>query len=303
MTNGADAIGACSELGKELTDMKKIIITAALTGGQHTKSANPNLPEQPEEIAAAAYQCFNAGAAIVHLHARDRQGVPCGDPEVFREIHAGIRAKCDIILQDSTGGSPNMSKAEKIACVHAQPEMASLNMGTMLRTLGPLAGTAFINSRSDIEYFAAQMLEHQIKPEMEVYHHGMLREVLNLIQKELVNKPYYVNFVLGMAYQGAVAATAENLFTLKMSLPADTIFNVTAIGAGQLPMTTLSMLLGGNVRVGLEDNIYVAKRVLASSNAQLVERAARFAKEMGFELASAGEAREILGLQNATPQV
>jgi 3-keto-5-aminohexanoate cleavage enzyme len=178
--------------------------------------------------------------------------------------------------------------------------MASLNMGTMLRTIGPLAGTAYINSREDIEYFAQEMLKRNIKPEMEVYHHGMLRDVQNLIDKGLVKKPYYINFVLGMVYQGAVQGTPENLLTMKTLLPPDSTFNVTAIGAAQLQMTTLSMLVGGMARVGLEDNIYYTRGVLAESNAQLVSRTARIARELGFDIASPEEAREILGL-NGVP--
>jgi 3-keto-5-aminohexanoate cleavage enzyme len=140
------------------------------------------------------------------------------------------------------------------------------------------------------------MQERDIKPEMEVYHHGMLREVENLIEKGLIKKPYYINFVLGMAYQGAVAGTAENLLTLKTLLPPDSLFNVTAVGAAQLPMTTLSMFLGGMVRVGMEDNLYFAKGIPAESNEQLVSRSVKLAGEMGFDIAGPDEAREILGL-------
>lgn len=276
--------------------MRKLIVTAALTGGQHTKSANPNLPEQPREIAESAFRCFNEGASIAHIHARDPKGKPTGDAEVYREIHTRIREQCDIILQDSTGGGPNLTQEQKADCLNAAPEMASLNMGTMLRTLGPRAGTAYINSREDIEVLARRMRELGIKPEMEVYHHGMLREVHNLIQKGLIEKPYSVNFVLGMAYQGAVEGTAENLLTLKMLLPPDTLFNVTAVGAAQLPVTTLSMLLGGMARVGLEDNIYYTKGVPAEGNEQLVARTVRLARELGFDIATPDEARRMLGL-------
>lgn len=277
--------------------MQKVILTVALTGGQHTKSSNPHLPEQLEEIARSAYESFNEGAAIAHIHARDKNGAPTGDPKVYKEIHDQIRAKCNMVIQDSTGGGPDLYLEEKLACVNTNPEMASLNMATMLRTIGPLAGTAYINSREDIEYFAGEMLKRNIKPEMEVYHHGMLRDVQNLKDKGLVKKPYYINFVLGMAYQGAVEAKAENLLTLRALLPPDSIFNVTAIGAAQLRMTTLSMLLGGMARVGLEDNIYYTRGVLAEGNAQLVSRTERIARELGVEIASPDEAREILGLE------
>lgn len=277
--------------------MRKVIITACLTGGMQAKDSNPNLPEQPDEIARAAYECYNAGAAIVHLHARATDGTPTGDAEVYKHIHEGIRAKSNLILQDTTGGGPGMSFDDRLACLDTGPEMASLNMGSLLRTVGKLAGTTFANPRSELERFAQEMLKRDIKPEMEIYHHGMLREVQNLIDKGLVKKPYYVNFVMGMVYQGAVEATAENLITLKQLLPPDTIFNCCAIGRAQLPLTTLSALIGGHARVGMEDNSYYTKGVLATSNAQLVERSVRIIRELGFEIATPDEAREILRVQ------
>jgi len=277
--------------------MRKIIITCALTGGVQTKAANPNLPEQPEEIARQAYECYNEGCAIAHIHARDKEGKPTGDAKVYEEIHDAIRAKCNIILQDTTGGGPGMSFEDRLNCLDANPEMASLNMGSMLRTIGSMAGTVFINPRSEIERFAAEILKRNIKAEMEVYHHGMLREVHNLIKKGLVKKPYYINFVMGMAYQGAVEGTAMNLITLTQLLPPDAIFNCCAIGSAQTPITTLAVLLGGNARVGMEDNIYYTKGELAKSNAQLVERSVRIIRDLGLEIASPDEARQILDLQ------
>lgn len=277
-----------------------VIITAALTGGIQTKSANPNLPEQPAEIAQAAYECYNEGAAIVHIHARDPQGKPTGDPEIYSEIHQLIREKCNIILADTTGGGPNLSPEEKIKCLDAnpRPEMASLNMGTLLRTTGSYKNTPFLNTRDGIEYIAREMLNRNVKPEMEVYNHAMFREVQNLIAQGLVKKPYYVNFVLGMGYQGALDATPQYLNSLINFLPPETIFNVTAIGRAQLPLTTMVMILGGMVRVGMEDNIYYRKGELAKSNAQLVARAVRLARELEIEVASPDEARAILGLKS-----
>ena len=283
--------------------MRKVIITAAVTGGVQTKAANPNLPEQPEEIARAAYECLNEGASIVHLHARDRQGRPTGDPQVFAEIHDSIKAKCKIILQDSTGGGPGLSFEERLACLDARPEMASLNMGSMLRTIGNMAGTVWANPRHELEQYAREMLKRKIKAEMEIYHHGMLREVKNLLDKGLVEKPYYVNFVMGMAYQGAVEARADNLTSLVQLLPPGTIFNCCAIGQAQLPITTLSVLLGGHARVGMEDNIYYAKDRLADSNARLVARSARLIRELGFEVATPDEAREILGIKYSNDKI
>lgn len=276
--------------------MRKVIITCALTGGVQNKSANPNLPEQPEEIAQQAYECFNEGCAIAHIHARDKEGKPTGDSEVFKEIHNAIRSKCNMILQDSTGGGPGLTFEQRLSCLDAAPEMASLNLGSMLRTIGSSAGTVWINPRSELERFAQEMLNRNIKAEMEIYHHGMLREMNNFISKGLVKKPYYVNFVMGMVYQGAVDATPANLISLIQLLPSDTIFNCCAVGAAQLQITTLSVLMGGQARVGMEDNIYLSKGVLAQSNAQLVSRSVRIIRELGYEIASPEEAREILGL-------
>ncbi|HDR15126.1 MAG TPA: 3-keto-5-aminohexanoate cleavage protein [Desulfobacteraceae bacterium] len=277
--------------------MEKLIVTVALTGGVHGKASNPNLPEQPDEIAVEARRSYDEGASIAHIHARDTQGVPTGDPEVYMDIADRLKEQCPMVIQFSTGGGANLNREQKAACLEAAPEMASLNMGTMLRTVGPRAGTPFVNSRQDIEFYARKMHRRGIKPEMEIYHHGMLAEVKHLIESGLLEKPYYINFVLNMAYQGAVAGTPENLVTLRSLLPKDSMFNVTAIGAAQLPMTTLGMLLGGMVRVGLEDNIYYTKGVPAESNAQLVARTVRIAREIGFEIASPEDARKILCLR------
>lgn len=276
----------------------KIIITVAVTGALVNKEMNPAVPEQPDEIAQAAYECYNEGAAIVHIHARDRHGVPTGDKAVFMEIHEKIRAKCDIILQDSTGGGPNLTMEQRIECLNARPEMASLNMGTLLRVSGKYAGTTFSNSPTEIEALAKRMQELGIKPEMEIYNHAMFRDVQNLINKGLVEKPYYVNLVLGMRYQGAVEATPKYLMSLLDFLPApDTYVNVSAVGAAQLPLTTMAMILGCCIRVGMEDNIYYRRGELARSNGQLVARSVRIARELGKEPMSPEEARRLLGLK------
>jgi len=275
--------------------MDKLIITAALTGGFHGKEANPNLPEQPDEIAQAAYDCFQAGAAIVHLHAREENGKPTCDPRVYGEIVAKVKARCDVITQVSTGAGPELSPEERIKAIEVDAEMASLNMGTMVRTRWG-EGSMFLNTRSQIEGYARAMRERCIKPEMEVYGHSMIVDVENLIRKDLVAKPYYINFVLGMGHQGALPGEPKHLLSLIEYLPKDAIFNVSGIGAAQLPLTTLAMLLGGHSRVGMEDNVYYTRGKLAQSNAQLVERAARIARELGREPASPAEARQMLQL-------
>ena len=275
----------------------KVIITVAQTGALVTKAMNPNLPEQPDEIVESAYACYQEGAAICHIHARDKEGKTTGSKAVFQEIHDKIRAKCNIIVQDTTGGGANLTIEQRIECLQAKPEMASLNMGTMMRVSGPYKGTAFANMREDIETYVTRMRELGVKPEMEVYSHAMLREVDNLIQKGLVEKPYYINLVLGMIFQGAVEATPKYLTSLIDFLPEETLFNVTPVGAAQLPLTTMGMILGGCIRVGMEDNIYYRKGELVKSNAQFVARAVRIARELNKEPASPEEARRILGLK------
>ena len=275
--------------------MSKLIITAALTGGFHGRDANPNLPEQPDEIEQAAYDCWQAGAAIVHLHARDKSGKVTCDPQIYAEIVAKVRARCDVITQVSTGGGPGLTPEERSKAIEVDADMASLNMGTMVRTRWG-EGSIGLNTRSQIESYAKAMLDKSIKPEMEVYSHSMIVDVNNLIEKNLVKEPYYINFVLGMTNQGALPGEPKHLLSLIEYLPEGAIFNVSGVGPAQLPLTTLAMLLGGHSRVGLEDNIYYTKGILAKSNAQLVERTARIARELGREPASPGEARQILQL-------
>jgi 3-keto-5-aminohexanoate cleavage enzyme len=274
-----------------------VIITVAQTGALVTKTMNPNLPEQPEEIAESAYACYQEGAAICHIHGRDKEGKLTGSKEVFQDIHDRIRAKCKIIIQDSTGGGPNLSLEQRIECIYAKPEMASLNMGTMMRVSGQYKGVPFANMREDIETYITRMRELGIKPEMEVYSHAMFREIENLIKKGLVEKPYYINLVLGMMYQGAVEATPKYLSSLIDFLPEDAIVNVTAVGVAQLPLTTMGMVLGTCIRVGMEDNIYYRKGELVKNNAQFVARAVRIARELNKEPATPDEARRILGLK------
>jgi 3-keto-5-aminohexanoate cleavage enzyme len=274
--------------------MRKVIVTVSLTGGIQTKEQTPYLPEQPDEIAADAYNCFNEGAAIAHFHARDKEGKPSGDPEIFKEIHSAVKSKCNIILQDSTGGGPGLTFDQRLACLEAEPEMASLNMGSMLR---PDGKSTWANPRPELERFAKEMKKRDIKPEMEIYHHGMLREMQNFIDKGLIEKPYYVNFVMNMSYQGAVEGSWQNLVSLVQLLPPDTMFNCCAVGRVQVPITTLAVLLGGHARVGMEDNIYMSKGVLAKSNAEMVAKSVKIIKDLGFEIASPEEAREMIGLK------
>lgn len=275
----------------------KVIITVAQTGAITNKSLNPNVPEQPGEIADSAYDCFNAGAAICHIHARDPQGENTSQPSIFSDIHSRIRGKCNLIIQDSTGGGPNLTQEQRIECLKAKPDMASLNMGSMMRVSGPYKGVAWSNLPEEIDHYLGSMRKMGIKPEMEVYSHAMMQEVQRLVDEGLVEPPYYVNIVLGMRYQGAEPAAPQTLLSIASQLPDGAIFNCTGVGAAQTAMATVAMIMGGCVRVGLEDNTYYRKGELASSNAQLVARVARIARELGKEPATPDEAREILGLQ------
>src|ERR1035437_9313655 len=181
----------------------KVIITVAQTGALVNKKLNPNVPEQPAEIAQSAFDCFNEGAAIVHIHARNPDGSTTGSAEIFADIHARIQKKCNLILQDSTGGGSNLTIEQRTECLEARPEMASLNMGTLIRTIGDAAGTPFSNTRAEIERFVTRMNRFNVKPEMEIYNVTMLQEANLLLQKKSIQKPFSLTLILGMAYQGA----------------------------------------------------------------------------------------------------
>jgi len=274
--------------------MEKLIITAALTGGIHGKEANPALPEQPDEIIQAAYDCYNAGASIVHIHARDKEGKQTASKEIFSEINEGIRARCPLIIQNTTGG-PGLPIEKRISSLDANPDSASLNCGSVVFFYQGKE-LPFINYRSEIEAFAKAMLKRNIKPELELYNPSMFLEVVNLIQKQLLKPPYYINLVMGVNGMGGFPGTTENLLTMIRCLPEHSIFNVSGIGKCQLAMNTIAILLGGHVRTGLEDNVFYKKGQLASSNAQLIERIVKLANELGRDIASPSEARNILGI-------
>lgn len=282
-----------------MNDGKKLIITAALTGGIHGKEANPALPEQPGEIIADAVECSEAGAAIVHIHARDTEGKGVGDPAIFTEINEGIRARCPVVVQNTTGG-PGIPIEQRISSLDAAPDMASLNMGSVVFFVGDREDPQellFTNLRSEIEAFARAMLERSVKPELEVYNPSMFGEVENLVSKGLLAEPCYVNFVMNVGGMGGFPGTPRNLMTMMDRLPPGAEFNVSGVGRAQLPLNTMAIITGGHARVGLEDNVFYRRGELATSNAQFVERIVRLAGELGREVASPDDAREILGIR------
>jgi 3-keto-5-aminohexanoate cleavage enzyme len=269
--------------------MNKLIITVAPTGNVPTKGMNPHLPVTPQEIAETAVRCRQAGASLIHVHARDAAGNPTLDPDVFGRIYQLVSARSDLIVQISTGGRAGMDKEARVAAVRRlRPEMASLTTGSM-----NFPDRVYSNPFSEIEYFAAAMKEVGTKPEMEIFEPGMIANALTLVDKGLAQPPLHFDFVLGS--RGSLPASPQNLLFLSQSIPPGATWTVAAVGRWQLPMAVLAIVMGGHVRVGLEDNIYYRKGELAS-NEQLVARVARIAAEVGRPLATPDEARQILGL-------
>ncbi|MCL5256294.1 MAG: 3-keto-5-aminohexanoate cleavage protein [Chloroflexi bacterium] len=268
--------------------MDGVIISVAPTGSVPTREHTPHVPLTPQEIAADVYRCWQAGAAIAHIHARDAQGRPTADKAVFAEIKERIESKCDIIVMISTGGRASSLQEDRAAPLTLRPEMASLTTGSV-----NFPTSVYVNSPSLIEALAKEMKSLGIKPELEIFDTAMITNALDLLKKQLILAPLHFQFVMGV--QGAIAATPKNLFHLVESIPPGSTWSVAGIGRAQLPMTALGLLLGGHVRVGLEDNLQYSKGVLAT-NQQLVERVARLAGELGRPVCSPDEARAILGL-------
>lgn len=287
---------------KVLRTTEKLMITVATTGAFQGKEANPNLPTLPEEIAEAVYDAWNEGASIVHIHAREREtNKPTSDPEILSEIDQRIRdKKCDIIIQHSTASDyiPRLGSDQRIKAIEMNPEMASLDITVPRMITFGGKETVYITTLPEIEAGAKAMLERGVKPELEIFTPVVIDDVRQMIDKGLLTKPYWFNFVMGMrrinrSYMGC---SPKLLMQLVDDLPPDSMFNVMGVGSDELPATTQSILLGGHVRVGFEDNVYYRKGELAESNAQLVARAAYFGRELGCEIASPAEAREMLNI-------
>jgi 3-keto-5-aminohexanoate cleavage enzyme len=278
----------------------KVIITCALTGGIHGKEANPNLPEQPDEIVAQGIAAWRAGAAILHVHARNPDGSNTMSPEIYRELHERLCAETDAIVQLTTGGSPTLSVAERLNTVLLAPEMCSLNLG-MHNFFIRGQQVFFSNHRSDIVRFAEEMRARGVKPELEAYNEAMLEEAEYLIGTGLLEPPYVVNCVLHTPTQGGLRGTPRNLMGMLDRIPPDSLVNVSSMGRTQLLITTMALTMGLNVRVGMEDNVYYRRGELVEHNARLVERTVRIARELEREIASPAEARAILGLRGREP--
>ena len=279
--------------------MGPVVITCALTGGIHGKEANPSLPEQPDEIVEQGVAAAEAGAAILHVHARNPDGSNTMSPEIYGELHDRLRAETDAVIQLTTGGSPRLPVEERLNTVFLAPEMCSLNMG-LLNFFIRGEQVFFANHRSDIERFAREIAARDVKPELEVYSAAMLEEVEHLLGLGILSAPYVINLVFHTPTQGGSRGTPENLLDAVgriRALGEDVRINVTSMGATQLPLTTIAMAMDLNIRVGMEDNVLFRRGEPLRNNAQLVERAVRIAKELDRPVATPQQARELLALR------
>lgn len=269
----------------------KVIITAAISGAEVTQEMNPAVPYTIEQYVREAKGAREAGAAIIHLHARFDDGTPTQDRERFRVIINAIQEACpDVIIQPSTGGATGMTAEERLQPTELNPEMATLDCGTM--NFG--GDEIFVNTENMIIEFVTRMNERGIKPEMECFDKSHIDMALRLVRKGYIKPPLHFNFVLGV--NGGAAGTVRDLLFLKESLPEGATFTTSGVGRVQLDMNVASMLLGGHVRVGFEDNLKYNRERNGVSNAEFVERIVRIAKELNLEIATPAEARQILGL-------
>ena len=274
--------------------MEPLILTAAITGAETTRSDQPNLPITPEEQAKEAKACFEAGARVIHLHIREDDGSPSQRLERFQEAISAIRkAVPEIIIQISTGGAVGEAFETRLAPLALKPEMGTLNAGTL-----NFGNDVFINHPADIIRLAEAFKEYGVVPEVEVYESGMIDSVARLIKKGIItHSPLHVQFVLGVP--GGMSGKPKNLMYmidhLHEEIPTAT-WAVAGIGKWHLPTSLIALVTGGHIRCGFEDNIFYHKGVIADSNAQLVARLARIAEEIGRPLATPEQARQIFAL-------
>ncbi len=295
-----------------------VVITAAITGAMTVPSQSPHIPLSVAEIADSAVGAAEAGAAIVHVHVREDDGRPTARPELFQKLVGELDGRTDAIVQTTTGGGVGMTIEERARVLPLlEPEMATFNVGSFNFGIFPVVDRiqtwahdweeeylessrdyVFRNTFEDLEYMCAAMREHGVKPELEVYDVGHLYNVRHLLDRGLLDEPVQIQFVMGVL--GAIAPRPEELMHLvarARDLLGIHTWSVAGIGyRGQFQMAAMALVLGGNIRVGLEDNLRVAPGELAPSNAALVEKAARLARELDREPASPAQARQLLGI-------
>lgn len=264
-----------------------LLITAAVVGAETMREHNPNVPYTPDEIAAEAVRCREAGASMVHVHGRRDDGSPTQDRETFRQILEKIRGRSDILVQFSTGGAVWMDVEERIEALDLRPDMATLTTGTV-----NFGDDVFMNSWPMIKTIAARLQQHDVRPEVEVFDTGMVDAALRLVKEGLLSEPIHFDFVLGVP--GAMGAAPENLDFLVSKIPSDATWCVAGVGRHELPLAYKAIEMGGHVRVGLEDNVYVAKGQLAQGSWELVQKVAERAAEVGRSLHTPQSARLML---------
>jgi 3-keto-5-aminohexanoate cleavage enzyme len=272
---------------------EEVILTAAIVGAEVTREQTPHLPVTAREIADEAARCREAGVAVIHLHVRNPDGTPTQSKERFAEAIAAIRAKTDCIVQTSTGGAIGMSIDERAQPLACKPEMATLNCGTI-----NFGDDVFVNTRPEIRDMASRIRAAGSVPELECYEVGHLEEALALLKEGAIQAPLHFQFVMGIP--GAIGATEENVRTMRARIPENATWAVAAVGRYQQPLTELAMRLGGHARVGLEDNIYMSKGVLAEGSAPLVARAAAYARSIGRVPVEPARARAFLGIRGGS---
>jgi len=302
---------------------RKVIITCAVTGSIHTPTMSPHLPITPEEIARQGVDAAKAGAAILHLHARNpKTGQPTADPDVFMQFLPKIKAECDAVINITTGGSSLMTLEERLAAPNlAEPEMASLNMGSMNFGLFPMKRrhsewrfdwepklldatreVIFRNTFADIEQVFEQLGNRcGTRFEFECYDVGHIQTLAFYLREGLIKPPVFVQFVLGVL--GGIDSSPESLMNMKATadrlLGENYQFSVLSAGRLQIPLATIGAIMGGNVRVGLEDSLLIGRGELAKDNAEQVAKIRRVLEELGYEIATPAEAREMLHLKGA----
>jgi 3-keto-5-aminohexanoate cleavage enzyme len=270
-------------------DGDEVILTAAVVGAELSRAQTPHLPITPEEVADDAARCREAGAAILHLHVRNDDGSNTQSAERFARVIEAIARKCDCIVQPSTGGAVGMTVDERCGPLACKPEMATLNCGTI-----NFGDDVFVNTRRDIRTIASRIRAAGAVPELECYEVGHIEEALGLAAEGVIAPPLHFQFVLGV--KGAIPAREDVVEYMRTLVPAGSTWAVAATGRSQQPMTELAMRLGGHARVGIEDNIYLSRGVLAEGSAPLVARAAAYARSIGRTPVDPTRARRMLGL-------
>jgi 3-keto-5-aminohexanoate cleavage enzyme len=272
--------------------MNKLIITAAICGAEVTKNENAYVPYTIEETIEEAYQAYRAGASIIHLHARKDDGTSTQSKDRYVKIMKGIRKRCpDVIIQPTTGGAVGMNRNTRLKPTELDIEMATLDCGTL--NFG--GDDIFVNTENDIKYFTNRMKERKIMPELECFEKGHVDMVLRLFKKGFIHEPMHFSFVLGV--NGGMTGEERDFHFMRESIPKHCTYSVAGIGRFEFSLAELAICDGGHVRVGLEDNIYLEKGLLAKGNKELVEKVVSIAKKYNREIATPREARQILGMK------